>query len=310
MKQLPITSPSFQYLISSFREWLDIQGYAASTIKNLPVHVREFLHYLESTCELTQIKQITGQHFRSYDTYLNHRTNQRHGGGLSPAYLNKHHQALERFSEYLNKSGRHALYGSPLKRLKAQPKQIDVVSIDEIKSLFEACNDHSPGTLFEAIAWRDQAQLVAMYSCGLRRSECHALDVQDINFDRQLLHVRKGKNYKERFVPFSRASLEILQTYVYDYRGTFNNSGKTNALFMSAKGLRMNDQSMEVRLKLLIRRTNLPALQQKDISPHTLRHSIATHLLQAGMPLEKISRFLGHSSIESTQIYTHLITNL
>lgn len=307
MKTLPISSPSFQYVLNSFREWLDIQGYSRSTLSSLPDHVREFFHYLEAAHHLTQVQQIEGKHFRAYNAYLNHRSNIRHGGALSSAYLNKHHQALERLSEYLNKSGRHALYGSPLKRQKEERKQIDVVTVEEIKALFAACHVHPPGELQEAIAWRDQAQLVCLYSCGLRRAECRALDLQDINFDRQLLHVRKGKNYKERFVPFNRASLEILQTYIYDYRPVFNNASSSSALLMSAKGQRMGELNMGLRLRTLIVRTGLAALQQKEVSLHTLRHSIATHLLSAGMPLENISRFLGHSSLESTQIYTHLI---
>lgn len=309
MKQLPLSSPAFQYVIHAFTQWLDIQGYAKSTLSSLPSHVREFLHYLENAQQLTQLQQITGQHFRAYSHYIRHRSNMRHGGALSSAYLNKHHQALERFSEYLNRSGRHALYGSPLKRLKEDRKQIDVVTIEEIKALFEACHDlpqaHSP--LQTAIGWRDQAQLVCLYSCGLRRSECEALDIQDINFDRQLLHVRKGKNYKERFVPFNQSSAEILKLYIYDHRPEFRNAGSNSALFMSAQGKRMGNLNMGIRLRTLIGRTGLASLQQKEVSLHTLRHSIATHLLAAGMPLENISRFLGHSSLESTQIYTHLI---
>jgi integrase/recombinase XerD len=309
MKQLPLSSPSFQYVVHAFTQWLDVQGYATSTVKSLPSHVREFLHYLENAQQITQLQQITGQHFRAYNTYLHHRSNTRHGGALSAAYLNKHHQALERFSEYLNRSGRHAFYGSPLKRLKEERKEIDVVSIQEIKALFTACHEipqaHSP--LQTAIAWRDQAQLVCLYSCGLRRAECQALDIQDINFDKQLLHVRKGKNYKERFVPFNSSSAEILKIYIYDYRPEFKNASSNSALLMSVKGNRMGDLNMAIRLRILITRTALPDLQQKNVTLHTLRHSIATHLLHAGMSLENISRFLGHSSLESTQIYTHLI---
>lgn len=311
MKTLPLSSPSFQYVVHAFTQWLDVQGYATSTIKSLPSHLREFLHYLENAQQLTQLQQITGQHFRAYSHYINHRSNMRHGGALSAAYLNKHHQALERFSEYLNRSGRHAFYGSPLKRLKEERKEIDVVTVAEIKALFAACHTHPANSeLQTAIGFRDQAQLVCLYSCGLRRAECQALDIQDINFDKQLLHVRKGKNYKERFVPFNNSSAEILKLYLYDHRPEFKNANANSALFMSVKGNRMGDLNMGIRLRILIARTGLPDLQQKAVSLHTLRHSIATHLLQAGMSLENISRFLGHSSLESTQIYTHIIESV
>ena len=133
------------------------------------------------------------------------------------------------------------------------------------------------------------------------------LSVQEI-FDRQVLHVRKGKNYKERFVPFSKNTAKTLETYVYDYRPFFSHAKELNALFISVKGYRMEGQSLAIRLKLLQQKTDDLELQQKDLTLHTLRHSIATHLLQNGMDLQKISRFLGHSSLESTQIYTHLIS--
>jgi integrase/recombinase XerD len=132
------------------------------------------------------------------------------------------------------------------------------------------------------------------------------LDTGDINFDRGLLHVRKGKNYKERFVPITKRGLAHLQTYLYDARPLLLNAAKTHALFISAKAKRMDGQTMLWRLKQLIQFTDNARLQQKQVGLHTLRHSIATHLLARGMELERIKEFLGHTSLDSTQIYTHL----
>jgi integrase/recombinase XerD len=148
--------------------------------------------------------------------------------------------------------------------------------------------------------------LAIFYGCGLRRNEGVNVDVGDVNFDRSMLHVRKGKNYKERLVPISKTSLKYLQEYVYDHRPEILQGNKSEALFISMKLNRMNGQTMLLRLKYLQYQTEDPDLIEKEIGLHTLRHSIATHLLKAGMPLESISRFLGHSSLESTQIYTHL----
>ncbi len=148
--------------------------------------------------------------------------------------------------------------------------------------------------------------LVIYYSCGLRRNEGVHVAVDDINFDTRIVHVRKGKNYKERFVPFNKASGKYLEEYVYDHRPQLVKSKTESALFISHGGKPMRGGSVYKRLKLLQLATEDISLQQKTIGLHTLRHSIATHLLQAGMSLEKISRFLGHSSLDSTQIYTHL----
>ena len=148
--------------------------------------------------------------------------------------------------------------------------------------------------------------LTVFYACGLRRNEGYHLDISDINFDRQVLHVRKGKNYKERFVPFNKTASNYLQEYLYDWRSFLVKDKKQDAFFISQKYHRMGGQSLLLRLKILLQRTEMPQLQEKEIGLHTLRHSIATHLLSAGMQLDNIAKFLGHSSLESTQVYTHL----
>lgn len=306
MKNLIIKSPSLNYVLTSYRDWLSIQGYAEVTVESFPNLLQEFFHYLEKQHHIKQVQQIKVEHFKSHYECLKTRSNVKSGGALSNAYLNKHIDALMLFAAYLRKSGRLDLPYIQLKRNEQNSKTIDVVSIEEIKALFAVADQHPNTRLFEAIASRDKALLTVLYSCGLRRNECYHLDLSDINFDRQLIHVRKGKNYKQRFVPFTKNSSQILQTYIYDYRHCFSRAQELNALFISAKGFRMGYLNTAIRLRTLIHRTDLPTLKDKNVTLHTLRHSIATHLLQAGMPLENISRFLGHSSLESTQIYTHL----
>lgn len=148
--------------------------------------------------------------------------------------------------------------------------------------------------------------LTAFYSCGMRRNEVCHLDINDIIFEKQILHVRKGKGYKERMIPITKQSLQHLENYLYDAR-PYLCSDKNEAFFVTQTGKRLDGQMMLIRLKKLIQLTCNTELQQKDIHLHTLRHSIATHLLQNGMRLERIKDFLGHSSLESTQIYTHFI---
>jgi len=120
------------------------------------------------------------------------------------------------------------------------------------------------------------------------------------------VHVRKGKGYRERFVPITKQGLQHLQNYLYDARPYFMKD-KNEAFLITQTGKRLDGQMMLIRLKQLIQLTANVELQNKDIHLHTLRHSIATHLLQNGMKLERIKEFLGHSSLESTQIYTHFI---
>jgi integrase/recombinase XerD len=307
MKNLTIKSEAFQYVEKSFKEWLDILGYAPSTVYQMPNYIRELFYWLENEKKITQINQITTPLIKEHYQNLKYRSNQRRSGALSNNYLNKHLQAFYKFMDYLRQSGRMELPYLEIEREEANPKPIQVLTVEEIKALYQAAEEHPNTPKWEAIAARDKAMLSVFYGCGLRRNEGYHLDLSDINFDRQIIHVRKGKNYKERFVPFNKTNANILQEYIYDYRPYFGNAKELNALFVSVKGYRMETQSMVIRLKLLQQKTDDIELQQKDFALHTLRHSIATHLLAAGMSLEKISRFLGHSSLESTQVYTHLI---
>lgn len=311
MKSLALKNPSFRYLEQSFKEWLDILGYAPISVYNMPLQVRELLYYLESQ-HITSIKELEIKHIREHYDKLKERSNARRGGGLSNDHLNKHIQALRKFTDYLRQVGRPTLPELPIKNEEDQGKTIPVLSEEEIQLLFKStykAPERRPNLndkQIEAIQARDRAMLAIFYGCGLRRNEAVNLDVSDINFDRALLHVRKGKNYKERLVPISKTSLKHLQDYIYDHRPEILQGSKSEALFISMKLKRMDGQTMLIRLKFLQHQTENADLIEKEIGLHTLRHSIATHLLQAGMPLESIARFLGHGSLESTQIYTHL----
>lgn len=311
MKSLALKNPSFRYLEQSFKEWLDILGYAPISVYNMPLQVRELLYYLESQ-KINNIKELEIKHIREHYDRLKERSNARRGGGLSNDHLNKHIQALRKFTDYLRQVGRLTLPELPIKNEEDQGKTIPVLSEEEIQLLFKSTykiperrpnlNDKQ----IEAIQARDRAMLAIFYGCGLRRNEAVSLDVSDINFDQSLLHVRKGKNYKERLVPISKTSLKHLQDYIYDHRPEILQGCKSEALFISMKLKRMDGQTMLIRLKYLQHQTENADLIEKEIGLHTLRHSIATHLLQAGMKLDYIARFLGHGSLESTQIYTHL----
>ncbi len=306
MKQLPIKSDNFQYLEKSFREWLDVLGYAPSTVYGLPNHIREMFHWMESQ-GCNHVQELDNLLIRQYFEQLKHRPNLRRGGGLSNAYLNKHLQSLYKFTDYLRQSGRMILPYLNIDWQADDTQEIEYLSQDEIKELYQVTYGYNEGTKLEALNARDRAILTVFYACGLRRNEGYHLDLSDINFDRRILHVRKGKAYKERFVPFNKTSSTYLQEYVYDARPNIIKDKREGALFISQKSRRMEAQSMAIRLKLLQQRTDNIELQQKTVRLHVLRHSIATHLLQNGMALDKISRFLGHTSLESTQVYTHLV---
>lgn len=312
MKTLTLQSEAYRYIIASFKEWLQTIGYSEQTVYQLPNYIQEFLFYAESK-GYAGLHQIDNDLIKEHYYKLKLRTNKRKGCGLSAAYLNKHLQGLHKFSDYLRQNGRLLLPKLDIQTEEDNSEVTDIVTQAEIKQLYEITNlqyeqkKNDKGIVYyEAMQLRDRAMLSIFYGCALRRNEVVHLDINDIHFEKSLLHVRKGKGYKERFVPITRQSLQHLQNYLYDARPYFCND-KNEAFFVTQSGKRLDGQMMLIRLKQLIQFTGNAELMQKDIHLHTLRHSIATHLLQNGMKLERIKDFLGHGSLDSTQIYTHFL---
>ena len=226
---------------------------------------------------------------------------------MSKSYLNKHQQGLKKFKEYLQN---HNYKGFNL-HLKSErnptEEKLNILTQNEAKQLFKATEFSHTESRFKL---RDKAILTILYSCGLRRNEAVHLDISDIFFDKERVFVRKGKNYKERFVPINRANAEILEDYIYEARPQFKEAYLSEALFINQQGKRMLGMTFANRLKVIVASTNNKNIIDKKITLHTLRHSIATHLLQHEVKLESIKTFLGHSSLESTQIYVHLIKTI
>lgn len=313
MKNLPLNSASFRYIEYGFKEWLETLGYSDATVYNLPIHIRALLHWLEQKNK-TQLHEITAEEIRQYYyTHLRNRPNTRRGGGLSAEHLNKNLQALYRFTDYLRQSGRLTIPALKIPWEEKDGELMPVLSKEEVKQLYDACEhypaptERKPDWFYPTISLRDKAMLTVFYGCGLRRNEAVHLDIQDILFEKEVIHVRKGKGYKERFVPISAEGIKHLERYIYDGRPVLLRNGNDEALFISERRKRTTGQSLLNRLQCLIERTENSELKEKGAGLHTLRHSIATHLLANGMEIEKIQEFLGHESLESTQIYTHLL---
>lgn len=314
MKRLPVTAPAYLYTEQSFKQWLDIVGYATNTVYGMPNHVREFLYYLETKGKTT-LPDITIEAMKKYyHEHLKGRKNHLYkGGSISNGHLNKHLQALKKFTEYLRQTGKLSIGNFDIRHEVITDKKINVITVEEIKQLYAATYVYNDGDIWgvanqERIGMRDRAMISIFYGCGMRRNEGVQLLVDDIHFEKQYIHVKKGKNYKERLVPINKTNLQTIQEYLYDARPfLLKGNRNTEAFFISAKAGKADGYSLLLRLKVLINKTGNAVLQQKEAGLHTLRHSIATHLLQSGASLENIAKFLGHASLESTQIYTHLI---
>lgn len=174
---------------------------------------------------------------------------------------------------------------------KSLPK---VLSKEEVELLLDV-------PLTNAYQYRNKAMLELMYASGLRITELISLSLQDVNLEMQTVRVL-GKGSKERLVPIGDYATYYLDLYIKEYRFLLRKRKDTDILFLSSRGTQMSRQAFFKIIKQLGREKGI----QTDFSPHTLRHSFATHLLENGADLRSIQELLGHSDIATTQIYTHI----
>jgi len=296
MKKKPTRLQSSQYilLLESFTEWLQLLNYSVFSIPALSSTVQSFLLYQEATGKI-MLAQLMAGDANNFMDLLQNKISSRSGKPLSIGSINKHIQALKLFSKYIRETGRSNV-GFALQQL-AETRTIPVwLTVAEVQQLYDVIENDLLGV-------RDKAMLAVYYGCGLRLNEGACLEIKDIDTTRKVLHVRKGKRYKERFVPIAEKNFEEIKLYLDYARPQLIQEQKHEYIFVDAsKGRIMNRQSLYIRIKKLVKKAKI----KKQAGTHTLRHSIATHLLQSGMKLERIKEFLGHADLDSTQIYTHI----
>jgi site-specific recombinase XerD len=274
-------------LISSFTAWLYQVGYSKSTGHMLPACAREFLEQQQ----ITDIRYLEPQQVRDFYTWLQTRPLKKRSGALSEMMIHHYVYALKTFFTWLEITEQ--IDYNPISGLRfRRPKQNAraPLSTEEMGRLFSAA-----GSL------KEQALLHLFYSCGLRRSEGEALNIADVRYQERLLYVRAGKGAKRRVVPMPGAVAKELETYWLQERCSYS-AKKVNddeAFMLNRIGRRMSGAGYNDLFKVLAGRAGL----SPEVTLHHLRHSIATHLLQSGMPLEYVRDFLGHSFLETTQLY-------
>jgi len=172
-----------------------------------------------------------------------------------------------------------------------------VLNIEEINKLL----DIKPVTPFD---YRNKAMLELMYATGLRVSELVNLKLDDINLEMAIVRCM-GKGSKERMIPLGDIAVHSLSNYIKFYRSLMLKKTQTNILFINNHGKPLTRQGFFITLKSIAREKGI----RTDFSPHTLRHSFATHLIEYGADLRSVQELLGHSDISTTQIYTHVAQN-
>ena len=172
----------------------------------------------------------------------------------------------------------------------------DTLSADEVDSLLVSASKQETSD-----GMRDRAMFELLYASGLRVTELVSLNLADLDLEQGTVRCF-GKGSKERLIPVHSGAVDVLRSYISEARPSFIKNTSERALFLNRRGQRLSRQGFWLILKAQSKRAGIT----KKITPHTLRHSFATHLLQGGAPLRHVQELLGHSSITTTQVYTHL----
>lgn len=274
--------------VKNFLNFLETEKNASThTIKNYAIDLREFLTPLDG-------KPVEDVHYLDIRTFL---------AGLkektfSKSSISRKLACLRSFFKYLVREN--VLKANPAadistpKREKKLPKFLDPT---EITNLIEA----PPQDTWEGK--RDRAILEMLYSSGLRVSELVGLNWEDLDLFSGLVRVR-GKGKKERILPVGQMALQAVRSYMDHKPSREKDSGSKKPLYLNRGGSRLTDRSVR---RMILKYTRQCALS-KEVSPHMLRHSFATHMLDRGADLRSVQELLGHENLSTTQIYTHVTT--
>ena len=235
------------------------------------------------------LDEISQMHIREYIRALNHR-------GLASSSIARIFSSIRSYHKFLSAEG--IIKENPtlvLTSPKAPKKLPEVLSETEIDAITKAVDESSQ------FAKRDKAIIEMLYSCGLRVSELCDLKISNLFLDDDVIRIM-GKGSKERLLPVGVRAKTLLNDYLIYTRSSFIKNTGSSSVFISRNGKPLTRAMINIILNKWVRASGIT----KAVSPHTLRHSFATHLLEGGADLRFVQALLGHSDISTTQIYTHL----
>lgn len=295
-KNIIVINQEYQKLAESFYRYILRLGYNPKGCKSRYNYLCEFLHWLEQK-GLLEITKITAQEISNYYNYISERPSKKNGGILSQKTTHSHMRIIRDLFIMLQKEGKIKI--NPCSTLKfPYPRSTEERTV-LIKQLYKVSETA-----------QEKAILSLAYGCGLRVGELTNCNIEDIRLREKILIVPKGKGNKRRVVPISSGVVKDLADYYYKEREALTKGRDykptESAFMLHSRGGRMRKGTYNKYLKRIIERTQNQAIKDKQITIHNLRHSIATHLLEQGIPVEQVRLFLGHSQLETTQIYTHI----
>ncbi len=286
---MPSDTRARAFYLERFAEYLALEQGASARTTDAYRRDLQLLVTWASSQGVQAIQGLTAAHLREFVYHLK-------DGGRSPATIRRRISAIRTWYRFLLAEG--VVTADPSERLET-PKRWralpDVLTPDEVERLIGAIS------LDEPFAFRDRAMLELAYGAGLRVSEWIGIATKDVLLDELVVRVF-GKGGKERIVPIGRKAAGAVAIYLRELRPQLEKGQGSGKLFLNAHGRPLSRMGAWNILRKYVTASGI----KKEVKPHTLRHSFATHLLQGGADLRAVQEMLGHSDISTTQLYTHI----
>jgi integrase/recombinase XerD len=272
--------------INDFRRELLNLGYSKTVVDNYPKYAQNLLDYTKENPQ-----KISEIHIKNYYQYLKTKPSRITKKAISGSHIYSQLLAIKLYFEYLERTK--SIKRNPYNlRIKQTAKNERIVfTQEEIQTLYKNCQNATETTIVHLC-----------YGCGLRRNEVELLNLKDISFEQKLLFIRKGKGKKRRVIPLTETIIKDLKEYFTATEIIRNNNEES--FLININGSKMKGNNVYNLFKRILKRTQ--SIKPENYCLHSLRHSIATHLLENEMSIEMVRDFLGHSQLVSTQIYTRI----
>jgi integrase/recombinase XerD len=294
---------TFKECLTEYLNHLGAKGYTPSTIKWSRLKLQRVITYLESH-GTTDPREVSPELIQRFRVYLKEEYRTPKGKPLAEGTYQDFVSNCAAFFGWLERTGRILITPTPVEPPdRSKPRSVKlprVLNEEEVLKVLEACPTNTP------VGLRNRAILEILYSTGIRRQELVNLNLDDFLPGQGELVIRQGKGRKDRVVPIGEHAIKFTEAYLKLIRPWLAQSADEKALFLnSVTGARLSGSSVEEFTKSIARKSGV----RKPISPHTFRHSMATHLLRNNADLRHIQAILGHASLKTTEIYTHLDLN-
>jgi integrase/recombinase XerD len=282
---------------NEFLSYLKAKGYRPGTLIYTELYLDHFLSFLRQQ-GISRINEATPAIIETYQRHIFSLTSKQTKKKLTARTIFTRLNVIKKYFQYLTAHGHLLIDPAGNISLPAIPDSLpkNILQEEELKLLLSQPNVKTN------IGLRDQAILELFYSTGIRRQELINLNLYDIDLTQRIIRINKGKRQKDRVIPIGKVASLSLARYLNQVRSQWSRSSLESALFITSQGHRLKPQTLNYTVK----KYACKLYPDKKVSCHSLRHSCATHLLNGGASLRVIQELLGHSSLNSTQVYTRV----